>query len=100
MWVYDVEKLRFHAVNEEAVRHYGYSREEFLALTIQDIRPPEEQERLEAALQQAVTGAATHVDAPHRKKDRTAIQVEAAAGSIDFDGRPAPLVPAKGGTRR
>src|SRR5207245_9127156 len=55
MWVYDPETLRFLAVNEAAVRHYGYSREEFLALTIRDIRPPEEHERLEAALKHAAT---------------------------------------------
>src|SRR3989449_8644868 len=100
MWVYDAETLRFLAVNEAAVRHYGYSRQEFLALTIQDIRPPEEQERLEAALQPAATGAATHVDARHRKKDGTFIQVEVSADSIDFDGRPARLVLAKDVTGR
>src|SRR2546426_8311305 len=100
MWVYDVETLRFLAVNEAAVRHYGYSRQEFLALTIRDIRPSEEQERLEAALQHAATGAATHVDARHRKKDGTFIQVEVSADSIDFDGRPARLVLAKDVTGR
>ena len=42
MWVYDLETLRFLAVNDAAVRRYGYSREEFLALTIRDIRPPED----------------------------------------------------------
>ena len=42
MWVYDLETLRFLAVNAAAVRHYGYTREEFLALTIKDIRPPED----------------------------------------------------------
>ena len=42
MWVYDAESLAFLAVNDAAVRHYGYSREEFLAMTIKDIRPPED----------------------------------------------------------
>ena len=41
-WMYDVETLRFLDVNEAAVRHYGYSREEFLAKTITDIRPAED----------------------------------------------------------
>src|ERR1039458_5199252 len=40
MWVFDRESLRFLAVNDAAVWKYGYSREEFLALTIADIRPP------------------------------------------------------------
>jgi len=42
MWVYDQETLDFLAVNEAATAHYGYSREEFLRMTIKDIRPPEE----------------------------------------------------------
>ncbi len=37
MWVYDREKLSFLAVNDAAIRNYGYSREEFLATTIKDI---------------------------------------------------------------
>ena len=39
MWVYDAESLAFLAVNDAAIRHYGYSRDEFLAMTIKDIRP-------------------------------------------------------------
>ncbi|MEI9962240.1 MAG: PAS domain-containing protein [Limisphaerales bacterium] len=41
MWVFDLETLAFLEVNESAIQHYGYSREEFLAMTIRDIRPPE-----------------------------------------------------------
>jgi PAS domain-containing protein len=47
-WVWDVETLRFLAVNEAAVLQYGYSRDEFSALTIRDIRPPAERARLDA----------------------------------------------------
>ncbi len=42
MWVYDEELLAFLDVNEAAVAHYGYSREEFLGMTLRDIRPPED----------------------------------------------------------
>src|SRR4029453_13257502 len=42
MWVYDRETLHFLAVNDAAVDHYGYSREEFLTMTIRDIRPTED----------------------------------------------------------
>jgi PAS domain S-box-containing protein len=41
-WLYDVETLQFLTVNDAAVEHYGYSREEFLVMTIKDIRPPED----------------------------------------------------------
>src|SRR5690554_733658 len=42
MWVYDVETLAFLDVNQAAVEHYGYSKEEFLSMTILEIRPPDE----------------------------------------------------------
>ncbi len=42
LWVYDLNTLRFLAVNEAAVNHYGYTREAFLKMTIKDIRPPED----------------------------------------------------------
>lgn len=50
MWIYDVETLQFMDVNEAALRNYGYSREEFLSMTIRDIRPQEDVPLLEKAL--------------------------------------------------
>ena len=46
MWVFDRETLRFLDVNPAAQREFGWSREAFLAMTIADIRVPEEHERL------------------------------------------------------
>ena len=46
MWVYDCVTLRFVSVNDAAVRTYGFSREEFLGMTVLDIRPPEEKPTL------------------------------------------------------
>jgi len=46
MWVYDPKTLRFLSVNNSAIEHYGYSREQFLAMTILDIRPAEDRERV------------------------------------------------------
>src|SRR5260370_32601358 len=42
-WVYDIETLRFLVVNDAAVARYGFSREEFLAMTINDILPEKHQ---------------------------------------------------------
>src|SRR5713101_172235 len=42
MWVYDLRDLRFIEVNESAVVHYGYSRDEFLAMRSTDLTAPEE----------------------------------------------------------
>ena len=46
MWVFDRSSLRFLEVNEAAVRKYGYTRDEFLQMTLEDIRPEEDLPRL------------------------------------------------------
>jgi len=99
MWVYDCETFAFHAVNDAAVAHYGYSRNEFLAMTLADIRPPEDFARL---LQQLPTrGKSRSVSEwQHCKKDGTVIQVETASSSLTFGGRSARLVLANDVTER
>ena len=44
MWVFDLETLAFLEVNESAIQHYGYSREEFLAMKMSDLRQVEKGE--------------------------------------------------------
>lgn len=46
MWIYDLETLRFLDVNSAATEHYGFSKEEFLSMTLLDIRPKEDAELL------------------------------------------------------
>jgi len=53
VWVYDADTLRFLKVNEAASRQYGYSAAEFERITVSDLHPPEEADRLQAALAQA-----------------------------------------------
>jgi two-component system cell cycle sensor histidine kinase/response regulator CckA len=93
MWVFDVETLAFLAVNDAAVRLYGYSREEFLAMTIQEIRPEEE---VPALLQYLTTipptPSLTAVHVKHRRKDGSRIEVAGVSNPIDFRGREARLV--------
>jgi two-component system cell cycle sensor histidine kinase/response regulator CckA len=97
MWVYDDETRHFLAVNDAAVAHYGYSRDEFLAMTLRDIRPPEEVPILDefaAARRQSRPGAAFRSDRvwKHRKKDGTLMDVKIAVSPIPFTGRAASLV--------
>ena len=99
-WVYDRETLRFLAVNSAAVRKYGYSAEEFLAMTIRDIRPPEELPPLLSDL-----GFLSDNDEKkgvwiHRLKDGTLIDVEITSFALNFGGRPADLVVAVDITQR
>jgi PAS domain S-box-containing protein len=91
MWVYDLTTLRFLAVNDAAVRHYGYSRAEFLEMTIKDIRPPEDVKLLENYLA-SDSGLANAGEWRHRKKDGTVINVEITASRLTFGGRPAEFV--------
>jgi PAS domain S-box-containing protein len=92
MWVFDRDTLKFLAVNDAALRHYGYSREEFLGMTIKDIRPVEEVAALLKNLSQ--TGADTdHAGVwKHRKRDGQIIDVEIVSHSMVFDGKDAELV--------
>lgn len=90
MWVVDSRTLAFLAVNEAAVRHYGYSREEFLSMTADQIRPTEDVSRLLHAFEDQSRSYGQRVWR-HRKKNGELIDVEIASFSLQFDGRPARL---------
>jgi two-component system cell cycle sensor histidine kinase/response regulator CckA len=100
MWVYDRESLAFLAVNDAAVQQYGYTAEEFLGMTLRDIRPAEDIPSLLEDVRQP--SAMLHRDGPwrHRKRDGTTIIVEITAHLIQFDGRKACLVLASDITER
>ncbi len=91
MWVFDRETLRFLTVNDAAVSHYGYSRDEFLSMTIEQIRPPEDV----AALRASIEGLLEETSAGawrHRLKSGDLIWVEISSHAFDYDGRPARVV--------
>jgi len=90
MWVVDSKTLAFLAVNEAAVRHYGYSREEFLSMTADQIRPPEEVSQLTRAFRDQ-SRSYRHRLWLHRKKNGELIHVEIVSFNLTFDGRPARL---------
>jgi two-component system, cell cycle sensor histidine kinase and response regulator CckA len=97
MWVHDLDTLAILAVNDAAVRHYGYDRDEFLALTVLDLRPPEDASgfKKEYEERRAEHGSASFISAhpyKHRMKDGTLIDVDIAAHPITFAGRQARLV--------
>lgn len=93
MWFYDLETLRFLDVNEAAVKHYGYTREEFLSLTIADIRPPEDLPALTIAIARAHEGLRSYDSVwRHRKRDGTIIYVQITGHTLTFANRPAGFV--------
>ncbi len=100
MWVYELEHLRFVAVNDAAVEHYGYTREEFLARGLEDIRPPEDIPRMLESVRGPRPALAHAGVWRHRKKDGTEILVETTAQRTNFRGRPAELVMASDVTEK
>jgi len=100
MWVYDLETLRFLAVNDTAVEHYSYSRDEFLSMTIKEIRPAEDVPALMANLREAQKNLHTPTAWRHQKKDGTLIDVEITSHSVHWEERPARLVLANDITKR
>jgi len=86
MWVQDPETLRILEVNDAAVAHYGYSRQEFLRMTLRDLRPTED---MGAILRENSEAISTKLSGPwtHRRKDGSCIQVDMASHFIDYLGR-------------
>src|SRR5712692_7720882 len=100
VWVYDLKTLAILDVNHSAVRNYGYSREEFLSLTIKDIRPPEDVPALLESAAKASPETETSGAWRHRKKDGTLIDVEITSHPLVYQGRDARLVVATDITMR
>jgi PAS domain S-box-containing protein len=90
MWVVDSKTLEFLAVNEAALKHYGYTREEFLRLTADQIRPPEDVSELLREFEHRGRSY-RHGVWQHRKKSGELIDVDIISFNLDFDGRPARL---------
>ena len=98
MWIYDLESLRFLEVNESAQRQYGYTHEEFLALTVNDLRDPEESAPVQPILNIDMTDP--DIVCVHRKKDGTRIYVKARGNNVPYDGRAGRFVVAEDVTER
>ncbi|HVS98680.1 MAG TPA: PAS domain S-box protein, partial [Puia sp.] len=93
-WIYDEDTLRFLEVNDTAIREYGYTREEFLSMTIADIRPPEDVDKLKQTARQVRQLGQVFADSRwrHVKKDGQRINVEITSHPIEFEGRRARMV--------
>src|SRR6266550_801545 len=98
MWLYDRQSLRFLAVNQAAVQDYGYSEDEFLAMTIRDIRPTEDVPLLEERLQSATSDEAEWWR--HRRKDGEVFDVEVLSHGLRLGQTDARLVIAQDVTAR
>jgi PAS domain S-box-containing protein len=100
MWVYELGTLAFLAVNDAAIRVYGYSRDEFLGMTIADIRPAEDRHALNASVQAPRVGTRTDGPWRHIRRDGSGLWAEVTASALDFHGKAARLVVAQDVTER
>ncbi len=97
MWIYDEEKLNILDVNLAAIQHYGYSRNEFLGMTVKELRPAEDVTRYNEyyhATRDASKSPVRFATAGlwrHLKKDGTIIHVEVTWSSVQFGNRNARL---------
>ena len=89
MWVVDAKTLAFLAVNEAAIKLYGYSKEEFLTLSAEQIRPEEDVEDLKKAFEDPSNYRSRIWR--HRKKSGDVIPVKITSFNLDFGGRRARL---------
>jgi len=90
MWVVDANSLAFLAVNGAALALYGYSREEFRAMTADQIRPPEDVAGLREAFKDRSADYRQRIWR-HRKKNGDLIHVKVVSFNLEFSGRPARL---------
>ncbi len=96
LWVFDRKTHAFLAVNDAAVNQYGYSREEFLAMTIDEIGPAEDLSRFIEAHENVCSGQAKQLVNVgiwnHRRKDGSLIDVDIKSSPIEFQRKTACLV--------
>ena len=92
MWVFECNTLAITECNDAALQQYGYTRKEFLKLTILDLRPPDEHQRLKQRLQDPVTGFNLQGLWRHRRKDGSMLWVDICAFRFQNDGAVRELV--------
>ena len=95
MWVFERKTLRFLAVNQAASRQYGFSSQEFLTMTIADIRPEEDLPALTEAIANPIHGLQDATIWRHRKKNGAIIDVEIIGHDLHFHGIEAELIAAR-----
>lgn len=93
MFVFDEKSLRFLTVNDAAVRHYGWSHDEFCNMTIDDIRPVDDISAVHEAIKEQAGARDLHAGQwRHRTKDGRIIDVDVSVSAVEYDGYAARLV--------
>jgi hypothetical protein len=91
VFVWDQESCQFLAVNDACVRKYGWTRSEFLSMTVFDVRPPSEIERFKSSITDLQTGNFSAGQWIHWNEQGATFVVEITTHAVEFGGRPARL---------
>jgi len=94
MWIFDIVTLQFMAVNQAAIMHYGYSKKEFLCMTIFDIRPPTDIPCVREALADWTSKLERESIWKLLKKNGEEIMVKLTSNDVTFNKRKATLIEA------
>ena len=87
MWIFDQDTLAFLEVNNAAIYHYGYTRDEFLSMTLKDIRPEED---IDSMIQEVERTQKTYnppKEWRHKKKNGELIYVEIISHPMSYKER-------------
>lgn len=95
MWIYDLKSLKFLEVNNAAIKKYGYSKKQFLSMTIKDIRPKEDVQKLLIDIKKSRPSFQISGIWRHLLKNGETIYVDITSHKISYEGRDAVLVVAK-----
>lgn len=97
MYIYHPETLRILAVNAAAIAKYGFSREEFMTMTLWELRPPEARAAMQQALdrKRQFRDTVTANAVTHWTKDRRLLTMEVTGYSLQFERQDARLVLAR-----
>ncbi|MDP4249553.1 MAG: PAS domain S-box protein [Bacteroidota bacterium] len=92
MWMLSLETFRTIDVNIAALRHYGYTREEFLSLDSRKMRPSEEEPRFLEDMRMRMQGVTNRGHWLHRKKGGELVHTEISVYDFESEGKPTRLV--------
>jgi PAS domain S-box-containing protein len=88
LWAFDPATLRFILVNQAAVDVYGWSREEFLAKSLDSVWAPGQDDQTAEQVRLARAGSRTFGRVRHLRRDGSAIEVQYEGRTIEYEGRP------------
>jgi len=100
MWIYNLTTYRFVEINQAAIDKYGYTRDEFLAMTVLDIRPEEDRQKVIDFIEKIKKRIDNSGYWRHRKKSGEELMASIKSFPVNFNGQKCAMVLAMDITER